>query len=65
MECATSFNVTGVSSYFLVLVDFEVFAVLSDADSDLSADVHAKSEVTDSVRSKRSAVIRFFIRSSR
>ena len=46
-------------------VDFEVFAVLSDADSDLSADVHAKSEVTDSVRSKRSAVIRFFIRSSR
>ena len=52
MECATSFNVTGVSSCFLVLVDFEVFAVLSDADSDLSADVHAKSEVTDSVRSK-------------
>lgn len=31
MECATSFNVTGVSSCFLVLVDFEVFAVLSDA----------------------------------
>ena len=34
MECATSFNVTGVSFCFLVLVDFEVFAVLSDADSD-------------------------------
>ena len=47
MECATSFNVTGVCSCFLVLVDFEVFAVLSDADSELSADVHAKSEVTD------------------
>ena len=65
MECATSFNVTEVSSCFLSLVDFKVFVVLSDEDSDLLADVHAKSEVTDSARSKRSAVICFFIRSSR
>lgn len=65
MECATSFSVTEVNACFLLLVDFAFFVVLFDVDSDLSADVHAKSEVTDSVRSKRSAVIRFFIRSSR
>ena len=34
----------------LSLIDFEVFEVLPVADSGLSADVHAKSEVTDSVK---------------